>query len=159
MLKQTLTKMGRGLEQVDVRVSPYLPTDLPLELLVDLYRAWMLSGLLQKMTHRVRPREKTPGATDRLIQKAEESLFTAFRKGTSKEEVFQEIVKDLEAVEVTDVRLPQVGIVGDIFVRDNEIFNQNLVRGIGAGRCRSCHHTLFRYDGSSGNDILREPVA
>ena len=64
-----------------------------MELMVDLYRAWLLSGLLQKMTHQVRPRETTTGATDRLVQKAEEDLFAAFRQGTSKEEVFQEIVK------------------------------------------------------------------
>ncbi len=130
MLKQTLTKMGHGLEQVDIRVSCYLLTDLPLELLVDLYRAWLLSGLVQKMTHQVRPREKTAGTSDRLAQKAEESLFAAFRQGASKEEVFQEIVKDFMAIEVTDVRLPQVGIVGDVYVRDNDIFNQNLVWGL-----------------------------
>jgi predicted nucleotide-binding protein (sugar kinase/HSP70/actin superfamily) len=128
MLRQTLTKMGHGLEQVEVRVSPYLPTDLPLELLFDLYRAWLISGLLQKMTHQVRPREKSVGATDRLVQKAERSLFTAFRQGTSKEGVFQEIVEDLGAIEKTDVRLPQVGIVGDIYVRDNDVFNQDLIR-------------------------------
>ena len=128
MLRQTLTKMGHGLEQVEVRVSPYLPTDLPLELLVDLYRAWLISGLLQKMTHQVRPREKSAGATDRLIQKSEGSLVTAFRQGTSKEAVFQEIVKDLRAIEKTNVRLPQVGIVGDIYVRDNDVFNQELIR-------------------------------
>src|SRR5208283_902715 len=47
-----------------------------------------------------------------------------------KEEVFQEIVRDLGAIEATNVRLPQVGIVGDIYVRDNEIFNQDLIRGL-----------------------------
>jgi len=130
MMKQTLTKMGHGLEQVEIRVSPYLPTDLPLEVLADLYRSWNHSGLLQKMTHRVRPREKTAGATDRLAQKAEESLCAAFRQGTSKEKVFQEIVEDLKAIEKSDVRLPQVGIVGDVYVRDNETFNQDLVRGL-----------------------------
>jgi predicted nucleotide-binding protein (sugar kinase/HSP70/actin superfamily) len=122
--------MGHGLEQVDVRVSSYLPTDLPLELLADLYRAWLLSGLVQKMTHRIRPREKTDGATDRVVQEAEERLFAAFRQGTSKEDVFQEIVKAFTAVEATDVRLPQVGIVGDVYVRDNDIFNQDLIRGL-----------------------------
>ncbi len=115
---------------MDILVSRYLPTDLPLELLVDLYRAWLLSGLVQKMTHQVRPREKTAGATDRLVQKAEERLFAAFRQGASKEEVFQEIVKDFVAIEKTNVRLPQVGIVGDVYVRDNETFNQNLIRGL-----------------------------
>ena len=130
MLKQTLTKMGHGLEQVGIRVSPYLPTDLPLELLADLYRSWLLSGLVQKMTHRVRPREKTAGASDRLVQRAEERLFAAFRQGASKEEAFQEVVKDFTAIEVTNARLPQVGIVGDVYVRDNDIFNQNLIRGL-----------------------------
>jgi predicted nucleotide-binding protein (sugar kinase/HSP70/actin superfamily) len=128
MLKQTLAKMGHGMEQVGVRVSRYLPTDLPLELLADLYRAWLVSGLVQKMTHQVRPREKTVGATDRVVQKAEESLFAAFRQDASKEIVFQEIVKDFMAVEKTDARLPQVGIVGDVYVRDNDILNQNLVQ-------------------------------
>ncbi len=94
--------MGHGLERVGVRASRYLPTDLPLELLADLYRAWLISGLVQKMTHQVRPREKTAGATDRLVEKATESLCAAFRKGTSKEEVFQEIVEDFMAVEVTN---------------------------------------------------------
>ncbi len=34
------------------------------------------------------------------------------------------------AIEMTDARLPQVGIVGDVYVRDNETFNQNLIRGL-----------------------------
>jgi predicted nucleotide-binding protein (sugar kinase/HSP70/actin superfamily) len=130
MLKQTLTKMGHGLEQVEIRLSPYLPTDLPLELLVDLYRSWLISGLVQKMTHRIRPRERTAGATDRLNREAEDALFSAFRDGTSKEDIFQDIVKDFTAIEMSDRSLPQVGIVGDIFVRDNETFNQDLIRGL-----------------------------
>ncbi len=128
MIKQTLTKIGHGLEQVDIRVSHYLPTDLPWEFVVGFYRAWLVSGLVQKMTHHVRAREKTAGATDRLAQRAEEKLFAAFRQGAPKEEVFREIVNDFSSVEVTSGRLPQVGIVGDVYVRDNEIFNQNLVR-------------------------------
>jgi len=101
---------------------------LPWEFIVGFYRAWLLSGLVQKMMHQIRPREKNVGATDQLVQKAEERLYAAFRQGAPKEEVFQDIVNDFLAVEVTNNRLPQVGIVGDVYVRDNETFNQNLVR-------------------------------
>ena len=89
MLKQTLTKMGHGLEQVEIRVSPYLPTDLPLELLVDLYRSWLLSGLLQKMTHRVRPREKTAGATDRLLKRRKRACLRPSGKERPRKRFFR----------------------------------------------------------------------
>ena len=130
MIKQTLSKMGHGLEQVDVLVSRYLPTDLSLELMYDLYQAWLLAGLVQKLTHRVRPREKNAGATDRLCQKAEEQLSAAFMHGESREQVLQEIIHDFLAIEINDVRLPRVGIVGDLYVRDNDTLNQNLIRSL-----------------------------
>ena len=36
--------------------------------------------------------------------------------------------KRSQGCRVADVRLPQVGIVGDIYVRDNDVFNQDLIR-------------------------------
>jgi len=128
MIKQTLSKMGHGLDEVDILVSRYLPTDLSLELMYDLYQSWLLSGLVQKITHRVRPREKTAGVTDRLCQKAEDRLSAAFMHGEPREQIFQEIIQDFLTIEINDVRLPRAGIVGDLYVRDNDILNQNLIR-------------------------------
>jgi predicted nucleotide-binding protein (sugar kinase/HSP70/actin superfamily) len=130
MIKQTLSKMGHGLEQVDILLRRFLPTDLPLELIYDLYQVWLLTGLVQKITHVVRPREKIAGTTDHLYQNIEERLVAAFMHGESKEQVFQEIINDFLAVEINDSRLPKVGIVGDLYVRDNDTFNQNLIRAL-----------------------------
>jgi hypothetical protein len=58
MIKQTLEKMGKGMEKVDILVTRFLPTDLPLVLIYEIYMAYALAGLLQKIVHKIRPREK-----------------------------------------------------------------------------------------------------
>jgi len=134
MIKQVLEKLGHGLEQVDVLVARFLPTDLPFELMYNIYMAYVLTGLLQKMTHRIRPRERHAGQTNQVLERSTERLIECYVQDLSKETVFQDIVKDYQAIDVQDLCLPQVGIVGDLFVRDNDTYNQHLVDVIeGAG--------------------------
>jgi len=134
MIKQVLEKLGNGLEEVDVLVARFLPTDLPIELMYNIYMAYVLTGLIQKMTHRIRPRERNQGQTNQVLERSTERLIECYVKDLSKETVFQEIVQDYQAIEVQSLCLPQVGIVGDLFVRDNDTYNQHLVDVIeGAG--------------------------
>jgi len=128
MIKQGLEKMGNGMERVDILVTWFLPTDLPLELVYEIFMAYALAGLIQKILHRIRPREKTIGATDRCFRAASDRLFQCFASGASKEETFRQVVSDFLTIDTTGGPLPQVGIVGDLFVRDNDAFNQELVR-------------------------------
>ena len=127
MIKQVLETLGNGLDQVDVLVSRFLPTDLPLELMYNIYMAYVLTGLIQKMTHRIRPREKHPGRTNNVLERSTQRLIECFAKGLAKEAAFLDIVEDYQAIDLHDLSLPQVGIVGDLFVRDNDTFNQHLV--------------------------------
>ncbi|MGA1865249.1 MAG: acyl-CoA dehydratase activase [bacterium] len=128
MIKQTLEKMGKGMEKVDILVTRFLPTDLSLELIYEIYMAYALAGLVQKILHKIRPREKTTGTTDRCCSTASDKLFECFAKGTSKEETFRQVVADFLKIDIYSGTLPQVGIVGDLYVRDNETFNQGMIR-------------------------------
>lgn len=132
MIKQVLEKLGNGLDRVDVLVSRFLPTDLPMELMYNNYMAYVVTGLIQKMIHRIRPRERESGQTNRVLERSVDRLVECFEKGLNKESVFQSIVKDFQAIDLHDLSLPQVGIVGDLFVRDNDTYNQHLVDAIEA---------------------------
>ena len=130
MIKQTLEKMGHGLEKVEILVSRFLPTDMPMDLMYEIYMAHVLAGLMKKIVYKTRPRGKQVGEVDRIYKQTTQQLFDSFVQGKSKEATFQQIVNTFAAVERTEERLPQVGIIGDLYVRDNEIFNQNLSREI-----------------------------
>ncbi|MGA1796237.1 MAG: acyl-CoA dehydratase activase [bacterium] len=128
MIKQCLEKMGNGLGKVDILVTRFLPTDLPLDLVYEIFMAYVLAGLAQKILHRIRPRAKETGATDRCFRAASDRLFQCFASGASKEEAFKQVVQDFLTIATKSGPLPQVGIVGDLFVRDNDTFNQELIR-------------------------------
>jgi predicted nucleotide-binding protein (sugar kinase/HSP70/actin superfamily) len=130
MIKQTLEKMGQGMEKVDILVTQFLPIDLPLEIIYGIAMAYVLAGLMQKIVHKIRPREKTAGLTDRCYKTASDKLVECFMAGKSKEETFREVVNDFLKIDLSNSSLPQVGIVGDLYVRDNDTFNQNLISHI-----------------------------
>ncbi|MFC1585493.1 acyl-CoA dehydratase activase-related protein [Fibrobacterota bacterium] len=130
MIKQTLARMKRGLEKVDILVTRFLPTDLPLEIAYGLYMSHALAVLVQKIAHKIRPREKTAGATDRCYRIASDRLVECFVNGASKEENFKIVISDFLKIKQEKLLLPQVGIVGDLYVRDNDTFNQHLVSHI-----------------------------
>ncbi len=130
LMKQMLEKMGDGLEQLDVLATGTAFDGMPFPLLVDIYCAYLLGGLLQKLACKVRPREIERGLTDATVEKALRYLSQAFEEGQSKELAFREVVEWFERIP-TDPRkanLPQVAIIGDLYVRDNHVFNQNLIR-------------------------------
>jgi predicted nucleotide-binding protein (sugar kinase/HSP70/actin superfamily) len=130
MIKQALEKTGQGMEKVDIMVTDFLPTDLPLGIIYGISMAYLLAGLLQKMAHKIRGREKTKGETDRRLAAATDRLVACFAAGTSKEEAFKTTVDDFLKIERHNSPLPQVGIIGDLYVRDNDTFNQDLIRHI-----------------------------
>ena len=130
MIKQTLQNTGQGMEKVDIMVTSFLPAALPLEITSGIYMAYSIAGLVQKIVHKIRPQEKNPGATDRCFRTALDILSECFAAGTSKEKVFRTVINDFSTIDRRNNSLPQVGIVGDLYVRDNDVFNQNLINHI-----------------------------
>ncbi|MCX7823419.1 MAG: CoA activase [Syntrophobacterales bacterium] len=99
------------------------------------YVGMVVVDVLDRITWRVRPYERIPGSTDRLIEEAvrklEALLSERGRKLPFKE--MYEIVEDTaeKAKALIDYRIPRkpkIGIVGEIYLRTHPGSNQNLIR-------------------------------
>ncbi len=105
--------------------------DISLRATLNAYRAYLVGGLLRRVGCRLRPYEVVPGATDQATQKALQTLLPAFEGQRPKTEAFREAASWFESVEVGDGRRrPKAAVFGDIYVRDNDVMNQGLVRAI-----------------------------
>jgi predicted nucleotide-binding protein (sugar kinase/HSP70/actin superfamily) len=129
MAKKLLEQTGDGFEKVEVFASEFEMKGLPLELIHDIYCSYLLGGLLRKIGCKLRPYEKNPGQTDRVIENARLRLYRCIANGESKEAVFREIVAGFSRIPLADRpgTRPKVAIIGDLYVRDNEAFNQGLI--------------------------------
>jgi len=125
---------GRGFENAGVYTGSLSLADISMKLPVNTYFAYMFGGLLKKMGCRIRPYEKIPGATDGIVKASLQLLETAFRGRLSKEDALDQVIGWFDAIERhgTDRTRPrpQVAIFGDLYVRDNELMNQNLIHFI-----------------------------
>lgn len=101
------------------------------------YVGMIVVDVLDRITWRVRPYERIPGATDRLIEEAVKKLEVLLsQKGMELpfNEIY-EIVDDTatKAKLLIDPRIPRkpkIGIVGEIYLRTHPGANQNLIREI-----------------------------
>jgi predicted nucleotide-binding protein (sugar kinase/HSP70/actin superfamily) len=102
---------------------------LPLELLYEIYGSFLLGGLLRKMGCKLRPYEANQGQTDALLADALGRLHQCFARGESKDAVFAEIVADFSRIPLRQPvgGRPKVAILGDLYVQDNDVFNQQLI--------------------------------
>jgi predicted CoA-substrate-specific enzyme activase len=129
LIKKLLEQRGGGFEKVQILATEFVLSGFPFELRYDLYCAFLLGGLLRGMACRLRPYETIPGQIDLLVEEARQRLYRCLAEGQSKEQVFQVIVADFSRIPVSaklDTR-PKVAIIGDLYVRDNDVFNQQLV--------------------------------
>ena len=129
MAKKLLEQWGAGFENVQILATEFVMSGFPFELRYDLYCAFLLGGLLRRMACRLRPYEMIPGQTNLLVEEARQRLYRCLAEGQSKEQVFEEIVADFSRIPVSanlNTR-PKVAIIGDLYVRDNDVFNQQLV--------------------------------
>ncbi|MEN6446635.1 MAG: acyl-CoA dehydratase activase [Syntrophaceae bacterium] len=131
-IKSILNGYGRGMERAQVYHGELSMMDISLRATVNCYFAFMFGGLLRKLGCKIRPYETVPGMTDGAIGEALEILDTAFREGRSKEDALRKAVALFEAIPRTDEPRRKVAIFGDLYVRDNDFSNQNLVRFIEA---------------------------
>ncbi len=118
----------RGLGEAAVYVGEITFLDMPLSVAVDSYFAYMFGGLLRKALCKIRPYEVEKGSADRAAAGALGILEQAFADGSSKEEAARRAVEILKAVPVRRVPRPKVAIFGDLYVRDNDVMNQDLAR-------------------------------
>jgi predicted CoA-substrate-specific enzyme activase len=129
-LKRLFNSYGEGLEKAGVYVGDMSFVDISLKLPFNTYFAFMFGGYIRKIGCRLRPYERSKGATDRVIKESTDILVGAFSGKRQKEEALAEVISRFEAIEISPERRPKVAIFGDLYVRDNDVMNQDLIRFI-----------------------------
>jgi predicted nucleotide-binding protein (sugar kinase/HSP70/actin superfamily) len=132
MMKKLLAQKGGGFDKARIFSAEFDWSLFSFEVIYDVYCAYLLGGLLRRIGCKLRPYETIPGQTDRLIDQAQQRLYRCFAAGESKEKVFKEVVVDFSKISVNEINQPRpkVAIIGDLYVRDNDVFNQQLISAL-----------------------------
>jgi len=132
-IKSLLEQAGGGLERAGVYVGDITHFELSPKFTINAYFAYLAGGFVRRAGCRVRPYELEPGATDKAIEQAVDILEPAFAGEYSIEEGLNRVADLFSSVPVRDTgSRPKVAIVGDLYLRDNEVMNQNLFHAIEA---------------------------
>jgi predicted nucleotide-binding protein (sugar kinase/HSP70/actin superfamily) len=130
-IKRILENHGRGMEHVSVYSGEISHRELSLGVTYYAYFAYMLGGLFRKTACRIRPYERHPGETDRVFGEVHHILVSAMEGAVSIEQAIRSAMELVSRIEYDkDHRKPMVAIFGDLYVRDNDIMNGELVRTI-----------------------------
>ena len=80
------------MERAEVYVGEISMLDISMTLPINNYFAYMFGGMLRKIGCKIRPYERDKGETDRVIEKAVDSLVDAFLGNRSREDAIAETV-------------------------------------------------------------------
>jgi predicted CoA-substrate-specific enzyme activase len=129
-MKTLLESYGAGAEGIQVLVGDMYFTDSFPRGTLAAYKAYLVGGLLRRTGCRLRPYEREPGATDRALRRALDLLVPAFEEGRGVGAAVRSAAHLFDAVAVRPGRRPRVAVFGDLYVRDNDVMNQGLIRAI-----------------------------
>jgi predicted nucleotide-binding protein (sugar kinase/HSP70/actin superfamily) len=133
-IKHLLKSYGNGMEKAEVYAGELSMFDISVRLPVNNYFAYMFGGMIRKIGCKIRPYERQKGETDRAIAWAVDLMRNAFLGNRSKEQAVAEMVSGFEAIETVDRSSmrprPKVAVFGDLYARDNNVINQNLIHFI-----------------------------
>jgi predicted nucleotide-binding protein (sugar kinase/HSP70/actin superfamily) len=121
---------GNGMEKAGIYHGQLTFTDISLRAAVNGYFAHMFGGMLRKMGCKTRPYEINKGETDKVMEESMEIFENAFLGHCSKEDAVKEVVEKFKMIRTKNESRPKAAIFGDIYVRDNAVMNQDLIRFI-----------------------------
>ncbi|MGD9686822.1 MAG: acyl-CoA dehydratase activase [Desulfobacter sp.] len=90
----------------------------------------VISDILFKMRCRIKPYERKEGQTEAMYQKHARNLAHAFENGLDIKRMMKKARDEFLDIPVKTGQKPLVGIVGEIYVRNNRFINKDLVRRI-----------------------------
>ncbi|MGM9926830.1 MAG: acyl-CoA dehydratase activase-related protein [Bacillus sp. (in: firmicutes)] len=124
-----------GMEQIPVislnalGMEKHPGFELSYRLIRKLIAATVYGDALMRMTHQVRPYEKEPGSTNKLLEKwmghCIQSL-THFRSRAYTQS-FTSMVEDFDTLPIHAIRKPRIGVVGEILVKFHPDANNKIV--------------------------------
>ena len=129
-IKTLLNDRGGGMEEAGVFCGELSFIDISVRAAMNAYFSYMFGGMLRKVACRIRPYEREKGRTDRVLNQAIKILSEAFSGRRPKAEALSEIISHFEWIETEKTQRPKVAIFGDLYVRDNSVMNQDVIRFI-----------------------------
>jgi predicted nucleotide-binding protein (sugar kinase/HSP70/actin superfamily) len=130
-------KMGlrkAGLDELQVFATGAKNSTFAPSLQLALLKTYILGGLINGMTAKVRAREGRKGDAEAVKKLALEKLSRAILDNRGLLEAFRAAVRDFAALPVVpeDGRRPRLAILGDLYVVNNSTFNHHVEQAIEA---------------------------
>ncbi|MBU8913492.1 MAG: hypothetical protein KOO61_05665, partial [Spirochaetales bacterium] len=119
-----------GLGDLGVYVGHFAYLDISPAASVGAYFAYQFGGWMRSIMCRIRPYETNPGQTDEVVAQWRERLIPVFEGKQNRYEALKEMVAAFDAIPRREEKRPKVAIFGDLYVRDNDVMNQDLIRRI-----------------------------
>jgi predicted CoA-substrate-specific enzyme activase len=95
-----------------------------------LFKAIACADILLKAQCKVRPYEVRVGETDRVVNEGVETIGKALESNGDIPAAVKDVVQKIAAIETAGPRKPLVGIVGEIYVRNNVFANEDVIGAI-----------------------------
>jgi predicted CoA-substrate-specific enzyme activase len=130
--KGLLESIGGGFENSTVYAGETTGIEISARGALNAYFAYLLGGMLRRMQCKIRPYEVKTGETDRVVNESLEIFKEAVLGQRPKLKATQEVVEKFLAIEIAGEPRHQVAIFGDLYTRDNDVMNQDLIRVIEA---------------------------
>ena len=121
-----------GLPDLGVYVGDFTYTDISPGATIGAYFAYQFGGWLRQIACRTRPYEVNAGETDALVAEWQRRFETLFEYNGNRLRALGRMAEEFRTIPVQRTKRPKVGIFGDLYVRDNEVMNQDLIRRIEA---------------------------
>jgi predicted CoA-substrate-specific enzyme activase len=129
-IKNLLDNYGDGMEKAIVYSGEVTHLDISLTACLNAYLAYMIGGLIRKLGCKIRPYEITKGETDTIIEESIRIMTKAFLGRAPMEKSVIQVLSMFEKIKYTPLQRPRVAIFGDLYVRDNQVLNQDLIHVI-----------------------------
>ncbi|TWI73088.1 putative CoA-substrate-specific enzyme activase [Desulfobotulus alkaliphilus] len=129
-IKTLLARYGEKYGRAGVFVGELSFLEVSMRTAFNTYFACLFGGLLRKLACKIRPREKLKGMTDAVLEKALTVMESAFMGEKDKEDAAREVAAMFSSIPQEEGERVKVAVFGDLYVRDNDVMNQNLVRFI-----------------------------
>lgn len=130
LIKGIMETAGHGMENVGVYVGSMSLSDLSMQASIEAYFAHMFGGMLRRIGCRIRPYEKQKGLTDRVMAQSVTILYNTLLGGRSKDDDLARVIGLFKKIETLPGKRPKVAVFGDLYARDNDVFNQGLIHCI-----------------------------
>ncbi len=96
-----------------------------------LAKASIFGDILYNARLRTRPYERNPGETDRVVGQIHQELLTLIASGSdfkAMKNLMHQAAQRIQAIPVSNVRYPKVGMFGEIYVRSHPGSNEDSIR-------------------------------